>query len=145
MWIMILVGYTTMCKCCCISSLMAYLLPLLIRIYRQQHNQGIPGLLKKLKRSKVRMADLQDEDANKQCSICFEDYAEGDEIVTLPCDTRHAFHRTCIESWLKQKDTCPLCKMQVTKETLQAQREGRSVQPSPSNAAEAAPAEERLL
>ena len=34
MWIMVLVGYTTMCKCCCISALLAYLIPLLIRIYR---------------------------------------------------------------------------------------------------------------
>lgn len=30
MWIMILIGYTTMCKCCCLSSLIAYLVPLLI-------------------------------------------------------------------------------------------------------------------
>lgn len=34
MWIMVLVGYTTMCKCCCISTLLAYLVPLLIRLYR---------------------------------------------------------------------------------------------------------------
>lgn len=34
MWIMVLVGYTTMCKCCCITALIAYILPLLIRIYR---------------------------------------------------------------------------------------------------------------
>ncbi len=38
MWIMILVGYTTMCKCCCISALLAYLVPLLISIYRRQNN-----------------------------------------------------------------------------------------------------------
>ena len=38
MWIMILIGYTTMCKCCCLSSLIAYLLPLLIGVYRRQAN-----------------------------------------------------------------------------------------------------------
>ena len=38
------------------------------------------------------MSELNDEDSNKQCSICFEDYVEGDEVVTLPCDTRHMFH-----------------------------------------------------
>ena len=52
MWIMVLIGYTTMCKCCCLSSLLAYIVPLLIRVYRQQNNQGIPGLLKKLKKGK---------------------------------------------------------------------------------------------
>ena len=35
MWIMVLVGYMTMCKCCCISALLAYIVPLLIRIYRR--------------------------------------------------------------------------------------------------------------
>ena len=58
MWIMILVGYTTMCKCCCISALLAYLVPLLVSIYRRQNNQGIPGLLKKLKKGKIKPSDL---------------------------------------------------------------------------------------
>ena len=118
MWIMILVGYTTMCKCCCISALLAYLVPLLISIYRRQNNQGIPGLLKKLKKGKIKQSDLVSEDGNKQCSICFEDYVENDEYVELPCDTRHMFHTSCITEWLKQKDTCPLCKTPVTAETL---------------------------
>lgn len=61
MWIMVLVGYTTMCKCCCITALVAYILPLLIRIYRQQNNQGIPGLLKKLKKGKVKLSELAED------------------------------------------------------------------------------------
>ena len=118
MWIMVLIGYSTMCKCCCLSALLAYLVPLLIVIYRRQNNQGIPGLLKNLKKGKVKRGDLQGEDSNKQCSICFEDYVENDVVVTLPCDTRHMFHESCIKEWLKQKDTCPLCKAPVTKESL---------------------------
>jgi hypothetical protein len=92
MWIMVLIGYMTMCKFCCVTSLLAYILPLLIRIYRQQNNQGIPGLLKKLKKSKIKMSEVSDADGNKQCSICFENYVENDEVVTLPCDKRHVFH-----------------------------------------------------
>ena len=38
MWIMVLIGYSTMCKCCCLSALIAYLVPLLIVIYRRQNN-----------------------------------------------------------------------------------------------------------
>lgn len=67
------------------------------------------------------MSELN-EDSAKQCSICFEDYVENDEVVTLPCDVRHMFHDSCISEWLKQKDTCPLCKSPVTKEALEAQR-----------------------
>ena len=133
MWIMVLVGYTTMCKCCCISSLLAYLVPLLIRLYRQEHNQGIKGLLKKLKKGKIKMSDLEGDDSNKQCSICFEDFAENDEVITLPCDVRHVYHENCIKQWLTQKDTCPLCKTPVTAENLRAQANGEPI-PSPSAA-----------
>ena len=71
------------------------------------------------------MSDLeQQEDSNKQCTICFENYAEGEEVVTLPCDTRHMFHDNCIKEWLKQKDTCPLCKTPVTADALRDQQNG---------------------
>ena len=29
-WIMVVVGYSTMCKCCCLSALLAYMIPVLI-------------------------------------------------------------------------------------------------------------------
>lgn len=99
MWIMVLIGYTTMCKCCCISSVLAYLIPLIIRIMRQQNNQGIKGLLKKLKKGKIKRSDLDGD--NNSCAICFEDYVENDEVITLPCDGRHVFHEKCIKEWLK--------------------------------------------
>jgi len=139
MWIMILVGYSTMCKCCTISALLAYLIPLLISIQRRQNNSGIRGLLKKLKKGKIKMSELSSEDSTKQCSICFEDYAENDEVVTLPCDSRHIFHDQCITEWLRMKDTCPLCKTAVTAQSLQQQRSGQA----PNSAA--AEAHERLL
>jgi hypothetical protein len=31
-----------------------------------------------------------------QCTVCFEEYEEGDGIVVLPCHPTHHFHRTCI-------------------------------------------------
>ena len=34
MCFMIIIGYGTMCKCCCVSTIVALLLPTLIRIYR---------------------------------------------------------------------------------------------------------------
>ncbi|KAJ3021219.1 hypothetical protein HKX48_008985 [Thoreauomyces humboldtii] len=49
------------------------------------------------------------------CSVCFEDYVQGDILRELPC--RHRFHRTCIDAWLLPDletrnpghRTCPLC------------------------------------
>lgn len=33
-----------------------------------------------------------------ECSICLEDYVEGDNLRTLPC--KHEFHADCVDAWL---------------------------------------------
>ncbi len=41
------------------------------------------------------------------CSICLEEFNQGDMIRKLHC--LHIYHDTCIRSWLEQKKTCALC------------------------------------
>ena len=52
----------------------------------------------------------------KQCVICLVDFNCGDKVTMLPCI--HMFHTDCIQSWLKTKNFCPLCRLKLTKETL---------------------------
>ena len=41
------------------------------------------------------------------CSICTEDFAEGDDLRRLTCG--HLFHMPCIDPWLQDRArTCPL-------------------------------------
>ncbi|XP_075516917.1 putative E3 ubiquitin-protein ligase RHG1A isoform X1 [Primulina tabacum] len=42
------------------------------------------------------------------CSICREEYSEGDNLGTLDCG--HDFHKDCIKQWLMLKNLCPICK-----------------------------------
>jgi len=49
---------------------------------------------------------------NHQCSICFEDYVPGTEVIYLAC--AHFFHAECLKQWLTQaKGFCPYCKKSV--------------------------------
>ncbi|XP_045894190.1 E3 ubiquitin-protein ligase MBR2 [Micropterus dolomieu] len=45
---------------------------------------------------------------NTQCQICFCDYAEGEKLRMLPCF--HNYHVQCIDRWLKDNATCPICR-----------------------------------
>ena len=54
-----------------------------------------------------------DNDDNT-CSICLMEYEQGDDLRYLPC--QHHFHVACIDQWLEQNGTCPLCRKKVTEE-----------------------------
>jgi len=51
------------------------------------------------------------EEATIACAICLEDLKTGQQVKALGC--AHLFHGKCINSWLKQKLKCPLCKIPV--------------------------------
>ena len=48
---------------------------------------------------------------SKSCTVCMEDYCDGDSLRTLPC--LHQFHANCIDEWLGYKSTCPVCKASI--------------------------------
>lgn len=54
---------------------------------------------------------------DSKCSICQEEYSDGEEVGRLSCD--HTYHVECIHEWLRLKNWCPICKV--------------SAEPSPSS------------
>ncbi|CAI9180323.1 unnamed protein product [Rangifer tarandus platyrhynchus] len=44
----------------------------------------------------------------KACSICITEYTEGNTLRILPCS--HEFHDHCIDHWLAEHITCPICR-----------------------------------
>jgi len=50
----------------------------------------------------------QEEKKEDCCSVCKEDYVDGDEVVTTGC--KHLFHACCLATWVKSKNTCPNCR-----------------------------------
>ncbi|GKU94761.1 hypothetical protein SLEP1_g8207 [Rubroshorea leprosula] len=45
---------------------------------------------------------------HRACSICQDEYAEGDLLGKLDCG--HDYHFECIKQWLMRKNSCPMCR-----------------------------------
>ena len=60
---------------------------------------------------KSRIFSYKSYSKNSVCSICMEDFTEGEELVLCPC--KHCYHERCIKEWLKLKNSCPLCKLNI--------------------------------
>ncbi|XP_040382363.1 RING-H2 finger protein ATL70-like [Oryza brachyantha] len=43
------------------------------------------------------------------CPVCLENYGDADVLRALP-DCGHLFHRGCVDPWLRQRPTCPVCR-----------------------------------
>ncbi|GLU16302.1 hypothetical protein SLE2022_327410 [Rubroshorea leprosula] len=47
-----------------------------------------------------------------QCSVCLGDYQAEDRLQQIPA-CGHTFHMECIDHWLANHSTCPLCRLSV--------------------------------
>lgn len=75
------------------------------RLDTEKNNSGYP--------------EMEIEDINKipkdkrTCNICLVEFVKKDKLTLLPCI--HYFHSQCLKEWLKDKNVCPLCKLDLTK------------------------------
>lgn len=57
------------------------------------------------------MRKLTTSTEGEMCSICLSEFTLGEHARELPC--HHVFHSACVDEWLQNKNSCPLCKQQV--------------------------------
>lgn len=51
------------------------------------------------------------QDSEEECSICLEKFKKKEKKIIIKCS--HEFHKNCIKEWLKNNNTCPLCRIEL--------------------------------
>ncbi|KAJ7326932.1 hypothetical protein JRQ81_016691 [Phrynocephalus forsythii] len=69
--------------------------------------------ISKLQVRTIRRGDKETEPDFDNCAVCIEGYKPNDVVRILPC--RHLFHKSCVDPWLLDHRTCPMCKMNILK------------------------------
>ncbi|XP_054460269.1 RING finger protein 150a [Anoplopoma fimbria] len=69
--------------------------------------------ISKLQVRAIKKGDKETESDFDNCAVCIEGYKPNDVVRILPC--RHVFHKHCVDPWLQDHRTCPMCKMNILK------------------------------
>ena len=67
--------------------------------------------IKKLDKYILTKDKLKNFGPENTCSVCKEDFIIGNKMMDLPC--KHYFHEECLMPWLKQHDSCPICRFEL--------------------------------
>lgn len=70
--------------------------------------------LSRLTTRTLKKGDKETEPDFSHCAVCIEAYQLNDVVRVLPC--KHVFHKVCVDPWLSEHCTCPMCKVNILKE-----------------------------
>ncbi|XVF52344.1 hypothetical protein PTKIN_Ptkin05aG0011100 [Pterospermum kingtungense] len=68
------------------------------------------ALIKSIAVRKYRKGDGKVE--GTECSVCLSEFQEDESLRLLP-KCSHAFHVSCIDTWLRSHSNCPLCRANI--------------------------------
>ncbi|XP_066505841.1 RING finger protein 148 [Hoplias malabaricus] len=84
-----------------------------LRIQQRELKKVAERAIAKLQVRTLRRNDPEVEADENSCAVCIDSFKRGDIVTTLPCS--HLFHKTCVEPWLLEHHTCPMCKYDILK------------------------------
>ncbi|KAK2838860.1 hypothetical protein Q7C36_013674 [Tachysurus vachellii] len=84
-----------------------------LRIQQRKLKKVAENAVAKLEVRILWRTDPEVEAEECTCVVCLDSFMRCDVVTTLPCS--HIFHKTCIEPWLLEHHTCPMCKYDILK------------------------------
>lgn len=67
--------------------------------------------IEKLEKCKIDEIKLKEFGFENLCAICKEEFIINEDCLLMPC--HHHFHRVCLLPWLKERNTCPVCRYEL--------------------------------
>uniref|UniRef100_A0ACD5Z9K7 Uncharacterized protein n=1 Tax=Avena sativa TaxID=4498 RepID=A0ACD5Z9K7_AVESA len=52
------------------------------------------------------------QQAERDCAVCLEAFGDDDGVKVVPA-CGHVFHAPCIDRWLDERNSCPVCRCAV--------------------------------
>ncbi|XP_035383170.1 E3 ubiquitin-protein ligase RNF43 isoform X1 [Electrophorus electricus] len=96
---------------------------------RTYSSQGCPG---GTQRTRGGRASACSSNSSPVCAICLEEFLDGQDLRIISC--MHEFHRECVDPWLLQHRTCPLCMHNIMGAELNGRQSQRGrLQPPPEH------------
>ncbi|XP_061240108.1 RING finger protein 150 isoform X1 [Bos javanicus] len=82
-------------------------------VFQRRLGDAAKKAISKLQVRTIKKGDKEMEPDFDNCAVCIEGYKPNDIVRILPC--RHLFHKSCVDPWLLDHRTCPMCKMNILK------------------------------
>ena len=65
----------------------------------------------KLEKCCITEKKLKEFGFENSCPVCKEEFILNEECLLMPCE--HHFHKDCLIPWLKERNSCPVCRYEV--------------------------------
>ena len=67
--------------------------------------------IEKLKKCKISEELIKEFGIENSCGVCKDEFIVGEECLLMPCN--HHFHGNCLLPWLKERNSCPICRYEL--------------------------------
>ena len=67
--------------------------------------------VEKLQKCKINEDKIKEFGIENSCAVCKDEFTIGEECLLMPCS--HHFHGDCLLPWLKERNSCPVCRYEL--------------------------------